>query len=119
MNSAPRSRYSTASAPMTPMSESALEMGWVWMTRLIALITAIAANRKKKNGSMLFRKEGHEESGGQQVEHRHGKQERPGEAHELIVAEARKGSANPDEKEQHRTGLGREPEQRNQDRLQE
>ena len=39
-----------------------------------------------------------------------GKQELPGEAHQLVVAEARQRGANPDEDEQNEAGLGSEPE---------
>ena len=43
MNSAPRSKYRTASDPITPTSDSALAIGCVWTTRLIAETTAMKA----------------------------------------------------------------------------
>src|SRR5580704_11840698 len=114
MNSPPSWRYRTASDPMTPISESALEIGCVWATRLMAQKTAIAAKMKKISAVILFRRKGHHQAGPQQVEHRQRKHVDPGEAHELIVTEARRGGAHPDEQEQQHAQLGAEPEQRHQ-----
>jgi hypothetical protein len=40
--------------------------------------------------------------------------ERPGEGHQLVVAEARQRAADPDEKKQDNSNFGRKPEQRQQ-----
>src|ERR1700737_877834 len=114
MNSAPNRRYRTASEPMTPTSDSALEIGWVCTTTLMAHTTAINAKMRKRMTSIyfvvLFRKPGNQEAGHQQVEHGHREKKLPGEAHQLVVTEARKGGANPHEQEENRTRLAREPE---------
>src|SRR5579859_6491799 len=113
MNSAPSNRYSTASDPITPMSESALEIGWVCTTRLTAHTTAIAANARNKITSIpLSRKQRHHQTGGEQVQDGSRKQELPGESHQLIVSETRQRPANPDPDKQQETGLGGEPEYR-------
>src|SRR5579871_1040347 len=52
MNSAPNSRYNTASAPITATSEMALEIGCVCTTTLIAATTAIAAKIRKRMTSI-------------------------------------------------------------------
>src|SRR5437763_17063250 len=97
MNSAPSSRYNTASDPITPMSDNALEMGWVCTTRLTAQTTAIAANARNKITSIpLSRKQRHHQTGGEQVQYGSRKQELPSEAHQLIVSKTGKCSANPD-----------------------
>jgi hypothetical protein len=56
MNSAPSERYNMASEPITPTSESALEMGCVCTTTLTAQTTAIAANARNKITSILLLK---------------------------------------------------------------
>src|SRR5947209_4411850 len=100
MNSPPSSRYSTASEPITPTSESALEIGCVCTTTLIAQITATAANARNKMTSIVSsRKQRHHHPGDQQIQHSGRKQKFPGEPHQLIVTKARQRSANPDENE--------------------
>ena len=54
MNSAPSSRYSTASEPITPISDSALEMGCVCTTTFTAQTTAIAAKARNRITSIAF-----------------------------------------------------------------
>ena len=54
MNSAPSSRYSTASEPITPTSDNALEMGCVCTTTLMAHTTAINAKMRKSMTSIYF-----------------------------------------------------------------
>src|ERR1035438_1564385 len=116
MNSAPSSRYRTASEPITPTSDSALEIGCVCTTTLMAHTTAINAKMRKRMTSIyfvvLFRKPGNQEAGHQQVEHGHREEEFPREAHQLVVTEARKGGAHPHKEEEDQSRLGRDPEQR-------
>src|SRR5215472_3839786 len=113
MNSAPSSRYSTASDPITPTRESALAIGCVCTTTLMAETTAIAAKARNKITSIdLSRKQRHQKTRGEQVQHSGREQEFPGEAHQLIVAETWQGAANPDPDKQQKSGLGREPEHR-------
>src|ERR1035437_1248462 len=121
MNSAPSSRYSTASEPITPTSDSALEIGCVCTTTLMAHTTAINANVRKRMTSIyfvvLFRKPGNQKAGHQQIEHGHREEKLPREAHQLVVTEAGKRGANPHKQEENRTGLRREPEERQQPAL--
>src|ERR1039457_2028684 len=116
MNSAPSSRYRTASEPITPTSDSALEIGCVCTTTLMAHTTAISAKMRKRITSIyfvvLFRKPGNQEAGHQQVEHGHREEKLPREAHQLVVTEAGQRAANPHKQEKDRSRLGREPEQR-------
>src|SRR5580698_473502 len=116
MNSPPKRRYRTASAPITPISESALDMGWVCTTRLMAQMTAIAAKIRKRRESMSLCK-GHRERGHQEVHQRDGKHEGPGESHELVIAETGQRRAHPDKHEQDRADLRNKPEQRHEDKL--
>src|SRR5450755_4576591 len=116
-NSAPSSRYSTASEPITPTSEMALEIGCVCTTTLMPQITAMAAKMRKRMTSMSG-EQGHHKAGDQQVKDGHREHELPREGHQLIVAEARQRAPNPDEDEQQNTGLEREPEQRHEHGLQ-
>src|ERR1035438_3077447 len=111
MNSAPSNRYNTASDPITAISETALEMGCRCTTTLMAATTAMPANTRKRINSIRFdsRKHGDRQAGGQQVQHGDRKQNLPGEAHQLIVTEARQRAANPDKEEQNGAGLGAEP----------
>ena len=62
MNSAPSSRYSTASEPITPTSERALEIGCVCTTTLMAHTTAINAKRRKENVHVLELDQGHQKA---------------------------------------------------------
>src|ERR1051326_6491215 len=112
MNSPPRSRYSAASAPMTPTSDSALEIGCVWTTRLIPQTTAIAAKMRKSSASILC--ECDQQARNEQVDQRNWEHECPGEAHQLVIAESRQRRTHPDEHEQNDPDLCREPEQRHQ-----
>src|SRR5438045_7585837 len=99
MNSAPRSRYSTASAPITPTNDRALEIGCVWTTRLIADNTAMPAKTKNRIGSMggiLVGSERDGQAGNQQISERDREHELPRERHQLVVTEARQRTANPD-----------------------
>src|SRR5437867_4127743 len=118
MNSAPSSRYRTASDPITPISDSALEIGCVCTTTFTAQTTAIAAKARNRITSIasFSRKQRHHQSGGEQVNNSDRKQEFPGEAHQLVISEARQRSADPDEDEQQEAGLGDEPEQRHENR---
>src|SRR5580658_1886976 len=112
MNSPPSRRYSAANAPITPTSDNALEIGCLWSTRFTAQTTAIAANRKNRIASIL--RQSHDETGDEQIRDSHREHKCPGEAHQLIVTEARKRSADPDIKEQDHADFRREPEQRHQ-----
>src|SRR5712692_9829731 len=89
-------------------------MGWVCTTTLTAHTTAIAANARNKITSMLFfsRKQRHHQAGDEQVQHGNGEEKLPRKTHQLVVAEARKRPANPDEGKQQESGLSRKPEQR-------
>src|SRR5271169_4295581 len=120
-NSAPSSRYSTASEPITAISETALEMGWRCTTTLMAATTAMPAKTRKRIKSIATnsRKRGNHQAGYQQVQHGDREQNLPGEAHQLIVTEARQRAANPNKQEQDGAGFGAEPEQRQQRALQE
>ena len=80
-------------------------MGCVCTTRLIAESTAMKAKRQKRITSRLMLRATNE-TGDQQVEQRHREQKRPGEFHQLIVAEARQRSANPDEDEDQEARFG-------------
>src|SRR5580693_8737469 len=99
MNSPPSSRYRTARDAMTPTSESALEMGWVCTTRLMAHTTAMAAKIRKRIESMVSSKcrlcERHGQRRDQEVYQRNREHEGPGESHKLVITEARKRRANP------------------------
>src|SRR6185295_13273694 len=99
MNSPPNSRYSAASAPMTPTSDKALEIGCVCTTRLMPQITAIAAKIMKRRAS-ISGEQGHQKGRNEKVDQRYRKHEGPGEAHQLIVAEPRQRRADPNEHEQ-------------------
>src|SRR5450755_1772751 len=99
MNSPPSSKYSAASAPITPTSDKALEIGWVCTTRLMPQITAIAAKIMNRRASIL-REKSHHEAGDEQIDQRYGEHEGPGKAHQLIVAEPGKRRAHPDKYEQ-------------------
>src|ERR1035438_9832825 len=104
MNSAPSSRHRTASEPITPTSEIALEIGCVCTTTLMAHTTAINAKMRKRMTSIcfvvLFRKPGNQEAGHQQVEHGHREEKLPREAHQLVVTESGQRGANPHKEEQ-------------------
>src|ERR1035437_3854000 len=113
MNSAPSSRYSTASEPITPTSEMALEIGCVCTTTLMAQTTAIIAKIRKRMTS-ISRKPRNQKAGHQQIRNRDREKELPREAHELVIAESRQRAANPHASDQHRTHLAAEPEQRQQ-----
>src|SRR2546425_2455366 len=116
MNSAPSSRYRTASDPITPTSETALEMGWRWITTLIPQTTAMMAKiRNRMTSISTF--PGHQKTGDQQVGHGHREENAPGEAHELVVTEPRQRATDPDEGEQQDSGFRSEPEQRQHDWL--
>src|ERR1035438_10296713 len=122
MNSPPSSRYRTASEPITPTSERALEMGCDCSTRLMAQPTAIAAKVRKSKPSIrtnpaLLRCEGHQQARHQEIHDGHREQESPGEPHQLVIAEARQRAADPDEEKNEQPRLGQEPKQRNQNRL--
>ncbi len=54
-NSAPSSRYSTASELMTTMSESALLMGWRWSRRFRAPATHNPAKMMNRARCIVFR----------------------------------------------------------------
>src|SRR3954449_5345903 len=118
MNSAPSSRYRMASEPITPISETALEIGCVCTTTLIAHTTAINAKIRKRITSMS-RKPGDQKAGHQQVQHGHREKALPGEPHQLVVAEPRHGAPDPHESEQDKPRLRREPEQGQQPTLNE
>src|SRR6478609_2296311 len=115
MNSPPNSRYSAASAPITPTSDRALEIGCVCTTRLMPQITAIAAKIMNRRASISGVK-GHQKGRDEQIDQRHRKHEGPGKAHQLIVAEPRQSRADPDEHEQDDADLRRKPKQGQQNR---
>src|ERR1039457_4905679 len=54
MNSAPSSWYRTAREPITPTSDSALEIGCVCTTTLMAHTTATTAKMRKRMTSIYF-----------------------------------------------------------------
>src|SRR5579872_7452151 len=103
------------SAPITPTSESALEIGCFCSTRLMAQPTVNAANSRNKMTSSILG-EGHQQSGYEQVGDRDGEHKGPRKAHQLVIAESRHRPANPDVQEQNHADLGREPEQRQENR---
>src|SRR5271157_3698805 len=107
---------------MTPTSERALEMGCVCNTRLMAQPTAITAKVRKSQTSMsvpaLLRRESHQQARHQEIHDGHREQEGPGEPHQLVVSKTRQRAADPDEEENEQPGLGEEPEERDQNRLQ-
>src|SRR5580700_4188416 len=140
-NSAPRSRYSTASELMTTMSESALLMGWRCRRRLRAPATQsppkmmkrarcmgfrssedpwknrLKQHRKCKSGtknckSLHGQPEADPEAGDNDVGDGDGDEKLPAEAHELVVAEARKRAAHPDIEKEEAEDFGDEPEDR-------
>src|SRR6266481_4538812 len=96
---------------MTPTSETALEIGCDCTTTLMAQSTAITAKTRKRMTSMSG-KPGNQKAGHQQIQDRHREEKLPGEAHELVVAEAWQRAANPHEGEKDEAGLGAKPEQR-------
>src|SRR4051794_26980831 len=96
---------------MTPTSETALEIGCVCTTTLMAHTTAISAKIRNRMTSMSG-KPGDQEAGHQQVQYGDRKKALPGEAHQLVVAEARQRAADPDERKQNETHFRQEPEQR-------
>src|SRR5689334_13093216 len=98
MNSPPSSKYSAASAPITPTSDRALEIGCVCTTRLMPQITAIAAKIMNRRASISGEK-GHQKRRNEQIDQRDREHKGPCKAHQLIVAETRKSRANPDEYE--------------------
>src|SRR5665213_3962382 len=106
------------------MSESALAIGCLCSTTFTAAITAIRANRKKKNRSMLYvhrymshsGRQCHQETGDEQIQQRRGKQALPGKTHQLVVPETGQRCANPHENEKQKTALGKKPEERHQNR---
>src|SRR5213075_985808 len=108
MNSAPSNRYNTASEPITPTSEIALEIGCVCTTTLMAQTTAIIAKIRKRVTSMSGN-QGDHQAGHQQIQNRNREQEFPGKRHQLVVAEARQRAADPDKGKQNRAHLGAEP----------
>src|SRR5882757_9318449 len=120
MNSAPSSRYRTASELITPMSESALEIGCFCSTRLKAQATETIAHTMNRIVSMkvLGLEDRHAKGGSEQVEKRARKQKSPGEMHELVVAKARQCATDPDVGKEQEAGLAREPENRRQISLQ-
>src|SRR5688572_9479257 len=61
--------------------------------------------------------ERHRESSDEKVEQRNREHELPGKRHQLVIAEARERTANPDKDEQQRADLSSEPEQRQNVRL--
>src|SRR5512146_2280493 len=99
MNSPPSSKYSAASAPITPTSDKALEIGCVCNTRLMPQIKAIAAKIINRRASISGVNR-HQKSRDEQIDQRHREHEGPSEAHQLIVAEPRQCRANPDKYEQ-------------------
>src|ERR1022692_4604134 len=120
MNSAPNKRYRTASEPMTPTSEIALEIGCVCTTTLMAQTTAIIAKIRKRMTSISdghLGKPGDQKTGHQQIQNRDREEKLPGEAHQLVVTEPRQRAANPHERKENRARLSGEPEQRNQPAL--
>src|ERR1035437_1811719 len=106
MNPAPRSRYRTARDPITPTSDSALEIGCVCTTTLMAHTTATPAKMRKRMTSIsfvvLFRKPGNQEGGHQQIEHGHREEKLPRKAHQLVVAKTGKRGANPQKQKENR-----------------
>src|ERR1700742_3699417 len=114
MNSPPSKRYRAAKAPMTPISESALEIGCFCAMRFMAQTTAIAAKSRKRIASIvsqsLLRIQRHDQRRHEQVHQRDWEHKCPGKSHQLIVAEPRKSAANPYINEQNRSYFRRKPE---------
>ena len=91
--------------------------GCVCTTTLIAHTTAISAKMRKRMTSMfIWSTRRTRKPVTSRFSTRDREQELPGEAHQLVVTEARQRAANPDEDEQQESGFGREPEQRQQNR---
>src|SRR2546423_12186953 len=67
----------------------------------------------------LGSEQGHQQARDKKIDQRNREQKHPGEAHELVVAEARQRPANPDKDKEQREYLAAEPKERNQNRLQE
>src|SRR6185437_4841689 len=118
MNSPPSIRYRTASEPITPTREMALEIGCFWTTTLMAQSTATSAKMQKKRRSPILRKQSHQKAGNQQIDQRDREKELPREAHQLVITETRECRANPDKNKEQETDFRQKPEQRHQDRHQ-
>src|ERR1700681_852895 len=116
-NSAPKSRYSPASAAITAISESALLMGCVWASRLTAPATQTAPKARNRIRCMLsiefrFRLPGDRDRGGNEIHQRQRQQEFPAKRHQLVVTEARQRAPHPDIQKEKYKNLRSEPEHR-------
>src|ERR1700759_3897073 len=100
-----------ASDAITPINESALEMGCFWKTRLKAQTIEITAKTMTRTVSIVPALENrHKQRGEQQVDQGGGEQECPREVHKLVIAESGQRAANPDVGEQQEPYFGAEPE---------
>src|SRR5579864_647307 len=143
-NSAPNRRYSPASAAMTAIRESALLIGCVCASRLIAPARATAAKarnrirwilsmksfvsfqQKRLPGSVPQRIQPRTETrdalfspchcncSGNQIGQRQWQQKLPAKRHQLVVTEARQRAAHPDVNKEKDKNLGHKPEHRQQ-----
>src|SRR5581483_4990861 len=130
-NSAPSSRYSAASAPMTTTKERALFTGCRCASRLIAPATAMAANAMNSprcsirtvtsrifrtvsltRYSVLLRPQPHHQRRNYQVRDGERQQHLPSKCHQLVVAKARQSPAHPDIQKDKKEHAQREPEHR-------
>src|SRR6266571_901978 len=124
-NSAPRSRKSRASDPMTTISERALLMGWRWIKRFRAPPTHIAANMKNRSWcsmaqfipkeleskvATLFKRD--HQTGDQEIGNGDGQQHLPSEGHQLVIAKARQRAADPYIKKNKEECFEQKPENR-------
>src|SRR6266545_5710587 len=108
-NSAPSSRYSTASDPITTISDRALLMGWRCASRFTAPATASAAKMKNKIKCSMFvytsrgiashalplTFQRNHQARNQNVGYGQRQQHLPAERHQLVIAETRQRSTHP------------------------
>src|SRR5712692_3681017 len=135
-NSAPSSRYSTASEPITTISDSALLIGCRCTSRFTAPATQITPKIRNiircmcsvlgsqsavpsfslsenwRLETALLRLQRHNQGRNYQVRDGQRQQELPSESHELVITKARQRSTNPDINKQKAKHPQQEPEHR-------
>src|ERR1019366_8164022 len=132
-NSAPSSRYSSASEPITTISDNALLMGCFCTSRLIAapmhtapkmmnkarcmIVTFPAPTARRVNLRTRELLQRYNQAGNQNVCDRQRQQELPTERHQLVIAEAGQRAPNPNVNKDERQHLHHEPHN-GQERLQ-
>src|SRR5450759_3545389 len=98
-NSAPSSRYSSASEPITTISDRALFMGCFCTSRLTAPPTHSAAKMKNRTrGNMVNCRslQRHDQAGDDDIRNGQRQKKLPAEGHELVITETRQCAADPD-----------------------